>query len=299
MSAEVFRAYKPSESPFILRQRTLRHSISFSGKGLFTGSPIDLTIYPAKAGHGIAFQRSDHPGAPLLKASLSSVKATPRCTVLGNERFQVQTVEHLLSALSAFHIDNALIVLSGPEIPIDDGSSLIFTQKIKEAGVEDLKEKRTAIAVSSPLFFSDEDTHIIALPSHEFRISYTLHYPHSPLIRTQFYTVGVDEESYEKQIAPSRTFCLYEEIAPLVERGLIKGGGLDSAVIIAEDRVLNPEGLRFRDEMVRHKILDLIGDLSLIGVHLLVHIIAIRSGHSTNIAFARLLEEQVNRGSSQ
>lgn len=217
------------------------------------------------------------------------MKSTPRCTIIGNEEIQVQTVEHLLSALRAFHIDNALITLSGPEVPIMDGSALPFVEMIKEAGVEDLEEKRKIVALSEPVFFSKDDIHLVALPSSEFRISYTLHYPFSPLIRTQFYSFCGDEEHYAKEIAPSRTFCLYEEIAPLMEKGLIKGGGLDSAVVIAEDRVLNPGGLRFSDEMVRHKILDLLGDISLLQIPLLTHILAIRSGHATNVAFAKLL----------
>jgi len=295
LSAEVFPVYRPSSSPLPLRQRTLRRSVSLSGEGLFTGQPVQLVMHPANAGHGIVFQRLDCPSAAPLRATLHSVKATPRCTILGHDQIQVQTVEHLLSALRAFHIDNALITLTGPEVPIADGSALSFIEMIKKTGIEELTEEKLSKILRAPVFFSQEDTHIIALPAQEFRISYTLHYPHSPLIRSQFYTIAVDEESYEKEIAPCRTFCLYEEIAPLLEKGLIKGGGLESAVIISEDRVLNPEGLRFPDEMVRHKILDLIGDLSLMENPLLAHIIAIRSGHATNVAFARLLQNQINR----
>jgi UDP-3-O-[3-hydroxymyristoyl] N-acetylglucosamine deacetylase len=195
--------------------------------------------------------------------------------------------------LRGSNIDNALISLTGPEVPIADGSALPFVDMIKEAGIEELSVKRKIAAISEPVFFSQDDIHLIALPAQEFRISYTLHYPFSPLIRSQFYSFSGDEENYEKEIAPSRTFCLYEEIMPLMEKGMIKGGGLDSALVIAEDRVLNPEGLRFSDEMVRHKILDLLGDLSLMQIPLHAHILAIRSGHATNVAFARLLYNQV------
>lgn len=299
MSAEVFSVEKVSVSALPLKQRSLQRSVSISGVGLFTGKPVQLVIHPAKPGHGIVFQRLDCPGSDPIQATLDSVKATPRCTILGNEQVQVQTVEHLLSALRALHIDNALITLTGPEVPIGDGSALGFVEMIKKSGIEEFKEQKAFQTVSAPIFFSQEDTHIIALPSQEFRVSYTLDYPQSPLIRSQFYSYTLDEDSYEREIAPCRTFCLYEEIAPLMEKGLIKGGGLESAVIIAEDRVLNPEGLRFHDEMVRHKILDLIGDLSLMGIPLLAHIIAIRSGHATNIAFARLLQTQIKRESSR
>ncbi len=299
MSAEIVALDKTSLSSAPFKQRTLGRPITFSGEGLFTGQPIDLVLYPAPAGHGIIFKRQDCPGSAPLRATLDAVKATPRCTILGNDQIQVQTVEHLLSALRAFHIDNALITLTGPEVPIADGSALPFVEMIKEAGVDDLGLEREVKTLSAPLFFSQEDTHLIALPAQEFRVSYTLHYPQSPLIRSQFYSFVVDEEGFEKEIAPCRTFCLYEEIAPLVEKGILKGGGLDSAVVIAEDRVLNPDGLRFNDEMVRHKILDLIGDLSLMETSFMAHIFAIRSGHSANVAFARLLLNQIKRESSR
>lgn len=299
MSAEIVALDKASLSSEPLKQRTLGRPVSFSGEGLFTGQRIHLVLYPAPAGHGIVFKRLDCPGSTPLRATLDAVKATPRCTILGNEKIQVQTVEHLLSALRALHVDNALITLTGPEVPIADGSALPFVEMIKEAGLEDLEQERKIKTLLAPLFFSQDDIHLIALPAQEFRISYTLHYPHSPLIRSQFYSLVVEEDSFEKEIAPCRTFCLYEEIAPLVEKGIVKGGGLDSAVIIAEDRVLNPDGLRFSDEMVRHKILDLVGDLSLIGIPFLAHILAIRSGHSANIAFARLLFNQLKREPSR
>ncbi len=297
MSAEIITLDKASLRPMPFRQRTLRRSISYSGDGLFTGKPIELVIHPAPAGHGIVFERLDCPGSSPIRARLESVKSTPRCTILGNDQAQVQTVEHLLSALRASYIDNALITITGPEVPIADGSALPFVEMIKNGGIEELREFRKPKMLTAPVFFSQDDIHLIALPAQEFRISYTLHYPHSPLIGTQFYSFALDEESYEKEIAPSRTFCLYEDIAPMVEKGLLKGGGLESGVVVAEDRILNPEGLRFPDEMARHKILDLIGDLSLLEFPILAHILAIRSGHATNIAFAKVLFNQLNRES--
>jgi UDP-3-O-[3-hydroxymyristoyl] N-acetylglucosamine deacetylase len=293
LSVQAYVEEKTSACPCPLKQRTLRRSISTSGKGLFTGVTIELTISPASSGSGIWFKRLDCPNAEPLKASLEAVKSTPRCTILGNEEIQVQTVEHILSALRAFHIDNAIITLSGPEVPIGDGSALPFVEMIKEAGIQELSCRREYFTITEPVFLSQNDIHLVALPAQEFRISYTLHYPFSPLIQSQYYSFALDEEAYEKEIAPSRTFCLYEEIAPLMEKGLVKGGGLDSAVVIAEDRILNPEGLRFANEMVRHKILDLLGDLSLMQTPILAHILAVRSGHSTNVAFARLLSNQV------
>ncbi len=198
-------------------------------------------------------------------------------------------VEHLLAALSAYEIDNVRIEVKGPEIPACDGSSKAFVQMLDEAGTVLQGEPREVLEVEEPIFWSDKGIHLVALPSSEFRISYTLHYPQSKLIGSQFYTFQVGQSGFRDEIAPCRTFALYEEISPLIEKGFIRGGRLDNAVIVKGDTVLNPEGLRFANEMVRHKILDLIGDLKLIGKTLKAHIISICSGHTSNIALAERL----------
>ena len=220
---------------------------------------------------------------------LECVQGTPRCTILGQDGVYVQTVEHILAALKAFKIDNALIEISGAEVPIFDGSSLPFVEMLHSAGTVEQEKRKTVYTITSPVFWSQGDIHLVALPSDEYRVTYTLHYPHCSLIGSQFCSVVVNQDSFEKEIAPCRTFSIYEEIAPMIEKGLVKGGRLDNAVIIKENRVINPEGLRFADEMVRHKVLDLIGDLSLVPVSFLAHIIAVRSGHSSNNAFAKEL----------
>ncbi|WP_420421918.1 UDP-3-O-acyl-N-acetylglucosamine deacetylase [Simkania sp.] len=270
-------------------QRSLKKPASMDGIGLFTGAKTELTLRPAPEGTGILFQRMDLPNKPTLAANVENVLETPRCTILGNSEFQIQTVEHILSTLKAFDLDNVIIEIDGPEVPSCDGSALAFVDMIQKAGVLSQTATKKVYHLETPVFWSKGDVHLVALPAEEFRISYTLNYPNSELLKSQFYTVHVNEETYKQEIAPARTFSLYEEVVPLIEKGNIKGGRLDNAVIIKGDSILNPEGVRYRDEMVRHKILDLIGDLSLVGDSFHAHVIAIRSGHFSNTSFAREL----------
>lgn len=253
---------------------------------------------PAEEDAGLIFVRSDLSGSPEIPAHLDQVVSTPRCTILGNGKATIHTVEHILAALHGLGIDNAKLVLDGPEVPILDGSAAPFIDAILDAGIESQEKPREVYALKKPLSWSKGDVHLIALPADQFRISYTLHYPKSTLLRSQFHSSEVGPQSFTHEIASSRTFCLYEEIAPLIEQGMIKGGGLENAVIIKEDRVVNEEGVRFEDEMVRHKVLDLIGDFSLIPFGVTAHIVAIRSGHASNIAFAKELAKQIKMENS-
>lgn len=289
LSSTLPEVKKASSASSRHHQRTLRKSISISGIGIFTGEKATLRLCPAEADSGIIFQRLDLASKPFLPASLEYVQETPLCTMIGSKGALVQTVEHLLAALKAYQIDNVLIELKGPEVPILDGSSAGFVEMIETAGIAELEEEKEFLTLDAPVSFSQGNIHLIALPSEEYRISYTLHYPHAPVIGTQFYTFAVSEEGFKKEIASCRTFSLYEDIAPMIKKGLLKGGSLENAILIKEGAVANPEGLRYPDEMVRHKILDLIGDLSLIGIPFLAHIVAIRSGHATNRAFAKEL----------
>ncbi len=270
-------------------QKTFQHEISISGVGLFTGEKASLKICPAPPDTGIVFQRTDLPGKPEIPALLSSVREAPRCTRLASSQAAVLMVEHLLSALYAYGIDNARIEVEGPEIPAADGSSQIFVDLIEKTGLVLQSASKKYAKISQPIYWSEGDVHLVALPANEFRVSYTMHYPHSPLLRSQYYSLALQPLRYKAEIAPCRTFSLYEEILPFIEKGIIKGGGLENALVIQGGRILNPEGARFEDEMVRHKILDLVGDLALIGAPLLGHVIAVRSGHSSNVAFAKML----------
>jgi UDP-3-O-[3-hydroxymyristoyl] N-acetylglucosamine deacetylase len=279
------------------KQRTLQRSISAMGIGLFNGEKASMRLCPARENTGIVFQRIDLPHRPILPARSEYVQGTPRCTVIGNGKDFVQTVEHLLAALRAYDIDNVLIEMSNYEVPIFDGSSSHFVNMIEKAGICELESEKKVFRLKTPIFWSQGEIHLIALPSEEYRISYTLHYPHSTTIGTQFYTFVLDQEDFKNEIASCRTFSIYEEIVPMIEKGLIKGGSLDNAVIIKEDAVVNPDGLRYPDEMVRHKILDLIGDLSLVSPFL-AHVVAVRSGHASNNAFAKELFNHIKMENS-
>ena len=277
-------------------QRTLKSAVTISGMGLFTGDQTQVKLNPAPEGTGIIFRRVDLPNHPILQADVKNVRETPRCTILGNQIFQIQTVEHILSAIKAFDIDNLIIEIDGSEIPSCDGSAMPFVELIEKVGVFSQKATKKIYHLESPVYWSKGDVHLVALPADEFRISYTLNYPNSDLLKSQFYTIHVNEETYKQEIALARTFSLYDEVVPLIEKGNLKGGRLDNAVIIKGDTILNPEGVRYKDEMVRHKILDLIGDLSLVGHSFLAHIIAIRSGHSSNTSFAKELVNSFKLG---
>lgn len=272
-------------------QKTIQNEAFTSGVGLFTGEKVSLKICPALPNSGIVFKRVDLPGKPEIPALLSYVRPAPRCTRLATETVSILMVEHLLSALYAYGIDNARIEIEGPELPAGDGSAQIFIDMIEKTGFEIQQIAREFVRITQPIYWSEGDVHLIALPAQEFRLSYTMHYPHSPLLRSQYYSLTVQPLRYKAEIAPCRTFSLYEEIVPFIEKGIIKGGGLENALVIQGGRILNPEGARFEDEMVRHKILDLIGDLALIGTPLLAHVIAVRSGHSSNVAFAKTLSK--------
>ena len=277
------------------KQQTLKNSVSISGVGLFSGETAKLTLRPGSNDSGVIFQRMDLPGKPMIRATCDFVQNTPRCTILGDNKISIQTVEHLLAALKGMEIDNVIVEVSAAEVPILDGSSAPFVEMIEKAGVAVQSAMRPVLKLKTPISWSLGDVHLIALPSDEYRISYTLHYPHSTLLGSQYYSIALTKSGFKKEIAPSRTFCLYEEITPMIDKGFIKGGRLENAVIIRDEKIMNPEGVRFEDEMVRHKILDLIGDLSLVPSLFTAHIVAIRSGHASNVAFGKELARHLIR----
>lgn len=270
-------------------QKTLKKEVSYSGVGIHTGKEVTIRFCPAAENTGIRFQRMDLPGKPIIPAAVEYVQDTSRSTMIGVGDCSIQTVEHVLAALNAYQIDNLCIQVTENETPISDGSSNTFVKLIEDAGVQTQNDVKNVVYLKEPIYFSDGMTHLVALPSNEYRISYTLHYPKNKLIGSQYYSIAVDEQSFKDEIASCRTFVLYKEIKALMEKGLIKGGSLENAVVIKEDVVLCKEGLRFPDEMVRHKILDLIGDLSLVGIPFMAHIIAVRSGHTSNVQLGKQL----------
>lgn len=280
-------AIHPHHQTVHRQQRTLKQEAEYSGIGLHTGAQVTMKFLPAKAGSGVSFRRVDLPGQPLIPATIEYVCSHTRNTTLGIADVRIHTVEHVMAAIRAFNIDNVIIEINGIEPPVGNGSSDVFVEMIEASGIIEQKATTPIVKISQPVYWSEGEIHLVAVPSDYYRISYTLNYPETRLLKSQYFSFALTTEGFKREIAPCRTFSLYEEVSALMDRGLIKGASLDNAVVIKDDTILSKGGLYFPDEMVRHKILDVIGDLSLIGFDIQAHIIAIRSGHASNIAFAR------------
>jgi UDP-3-O-[3-hydroxymyristoyl] N-acetylglucosamine deacetylase len=272
------------------QQRTLRRPVSCSGIGLHSGNKVTLSLKPAPADFGIRFQRSDLGGLE-IPATVTHLGAIQLATGLTREAVSVETVEHLLAALTALGIDNVIVELNTPEVPIMDGSAAPFVYLIlNEAGVKRLPAPKKYLKVLRPISLSQGDKRIALYPSDHFKVTYSISFDH-PLIRHQSRTIKITDETFVEEIAPARTFGFLKEVEMLRQRGLALGGSLDNAIVLGETGVLN-NALRFEDEFVRHKILDVIGDLSLVGYPVIGHLVAHRGGHALHTAFAaRILEE--------
>lgn len=278
-----------------IKQRTLSRATETQGVSLHTGERVTLKLLPAAANQGIVFRRVDLPGAPEIAAHCSNVGDLVRNTTLVSGHAKVHTVEHVVSALAGMGVDNAIVELDASEPPIMDGSSKAFVEIIAKAGVEDLDVVRNVHRLESTISVVEEDRSLVVLPYDGFRISCT--FSDSKGRFTQYYSIDLDPESYANQIAPARTFTFYEDIEALVQMGKIKGGSLESALVIKDEKVLSKEPLRFENEFVRHKILDLVGDLALAGKSFRGHVIAVKPGHAINSRLAKLLAEAFKGGS--
>ena len=268
-------------------QRTLRRSISCTGIGLHSGKKVSLSLKPAPAGSGVRFQRTDLGGAEVA-ANVRHVATLNYATGLANAAASVDTVEHLLAALSSQGVDNVLVELNHPEVPIMDGSAAPFVYLIQEAGTRRLSVPRKYLRVLRPVSVERGDKRISLYPADQFKITYTINFDHA-LLRHQSRTFVVSDEAFAQEIAPARTFGFLKEVEMLRQQGLALGGSLDNAVVLGETGPLNT--LRFDDEFVRHKILDAIGDLSLVGHPLLAHVVVHRGGHALHTALAATLLE--------
>jgi UDP-3-O-[3-hydroxymyristoyl] N-acetylglucosamine deacetylase len=270
-------------------QRTLRRSISCTGIGLHSGNKVTLSLKPAPADFGIRFRRTDLGGLE-IPATVQHLAGINYATGLSRDAATVETVEHLLSALVSLGVDNVLVELSQPEVPIMDGSAAPFVYLIHEAGVKRLAPPRRYLKIVRPISLSRGDKRIAVYPSEHFKVTYSIAFDH-PLLRHQSRTMRINEDSFVEEIAPARTFGFLKEVEMLRQQGLALGGSLENAIVIGDTGVLN-NGLRFDDEFVRHKILDVIGDLALVGHPLIGHVVAHRGGHALHTAFAaQLLEE--------
>lgn len=275
------------------QQSTIAQEVSLEGVGLHTGNPSKLTFRPAPANAGIRFFRTDLPGSPMIPARLGFVVTTVRGTNLGLGEAKVHTVEHVLSALTGLGIDNADILVSANEPPIMDGSSMPFVEALLRAGIKPLDAPKRWLHLPHEVTYTAKDgARYRATPSDKFEIVATLLHDH-PMMPKMTMTMAVDMESYLAEVAKARTFCFEHEVAYLKSQGLAQGGTLENAIVIGRDKFhTNAEGLRFPDEFVRHKLLDLIGDLTLIGRPLFkMRIEAERLGHAHNVEFARLLDD--------
>ncbi len=301
------------------KQHTLKSAVAISGTGLHTGIKVDMTLNPANPGFGIQFQRVDLPGQPIIKADCDLVTDTSRGTTLEDNGAKVSTVEHVLAALVGMGIDNCLIEINGPEIPIIDGSSAPFVEIIEEAGVQEQSANKIWYSIDTNISFYDEEKRVemVAVPSIDYKITTLIDF-NSPVLGTQH--AGLKHmRDFKTEIAPCRTFCFLHELEMLLDNNLIKGGDINNAIVVVDKPVTEPEmdrlakafgrnkievksggylnnlELRFPNEPARHKLLDIVGDLALIGVPVKAHIIANRPGHASNISFAKKIKQYIKK----
>jgi UDP-3-O-[3-hydroxymyristoyl] N-acetylglucosamine deacetylase / 3-hydroxyacyl-[acyl-carrier-protein] dehydratase len=270
-----------------MKQRTILREVSLCGNALHTGEPVTLTMKPAPAGRGIVFKRLDLAGQPELKPRVDLITDLVRATTVQSGHAKISTVEHVLSALHGCGIDNVLIEMTAGEPPIMDGSAKPFVNLILEAEPVEQDAERQYFVLDQPVSVTRGSSSIIALPAEALKISCTSADDRG--IHTQHLSLTIDPDTYITQLAAARTFTVYEDIEELIRLGKIKGGSLDCAIVIKGDKIISKEPLRFKDEFVRHKILDIIGDLMLLGAPLQAHVIATRPGHAINAELTRAL----------
>jgi len=276
------------------KQRTITKEVSCSGVGIHTGAMTTLTFKPAPPDSGVIFRRVDLPDQPSIKADIDHVVDLSRGTTIGIGDVRVHTVEHAMSAIAGLGIDNIVIELDNHELPNTDGSALLFLKPLLDAGTVEQDAARQYVEIQQPIHFRNGDITLQVEPVDEFRVSMTIEFDHVAIGR-QTASFVVTPEVYASEIASARTFCFLREVKMLQDQGLIKGGSLESAVVIGDEMVLN-ESLRFPDEPVRHKILDLVGDLFLLGRRIKGHVTAVKSGHEKNVLFTKKIRETIENG---
>lgn len=269
-------------------QQTLASAASITGTSLHTGEQVTLTMKPAPENHGIKFRRVDLDDQPFIDAHVSKVQTVERATTLAQGSVKVHTVEHVISALVGMGVDNAIIEMDANEPPIGDGSAGPFVDCIKKAGIVEQEAVRSVFEIREPIHLETPGGSLLTIvPDKRFRVSCTQVGPDGRM--TQFYSAEITPETYEREIARARTFVFYEDVQPLLEKGLIKGGSLENAIVIKGDSVMSKEALRYQEEFARHKILDIVGDLMLSGKRIMGHVIAVKPGHGPNTQMAEKL----------
>src|SRR5436190_2649805 len=279
--------------PPVLQQQTLRESVSFEGVGLHSGNRVGMSFLPAPPNTGIRFRRVDLDGKPEIEARIENVSDTTRSTTLSKGNIRVHTVEHVLATFVGYGIDNIVVELDANEPPIADGSARAYCRMIETAGISPQPEKREPYMATAPLEFEVGESVMSVFPHDRLKITCTSADKQGRF--TQFYSAEISPETWERELAHARTFCFYEEIEYLIKNGLIKGGSLENAVVIRDDAVLTNEPLRYPEEFVRHKMLDILGDLSLVGKPLTGHVVAVKPSHTANCELARQISAQMRR----
>ena len=275
-------------------EHTVASSATLEGTSLHTGEKVSLTLKPAPTGHGFKFRRVDLDDQPFIDADVAKVQTVERATTLAEGSVKVHTVEHILSALCGMGVDNALIEMDANEPPIGDGSSKPYVELIKQAGIEAQDKHRRVYEIREPIHMETKDGSLITIvPDKKFRVSCTNIGPEGRF--TQYFSSEVTPELYETEIAPARTFVYYEDVKPLLDKGLIKGGSLENAVVVRGEEVMSKEPMRFDNEFARHKALDVIGDLMLSGKRIMGHVICVRPGHGPNTQMAATLKAEYLR----
>ncbi|MBU1744385.1 MAG: UDP-3-O-acyl-N-acetylglucosamine deacetylase [Proteobacteria bacterium] len=262
-------------------QRTVKNEIACRSVGLHSGRKVGMVIRPADVDEGIVFVRGDLSGNNRIKADVHNVRDTTLATTLGLNGVTVSTVEHLMSAFSGMGVDNAVVEVDAPEVPIMDGSARPFVDLLKDVGTRVQSKGKKLLVIKEKIAVSEGDGTAMFLPSPEFRITYKIAFNH-PAIGVQSYHMNLSDISYEEEICEARTFGFLRDVEYLQAKGLALGGSLKNAVVLDEHRIINKDGLRFPDEFVKHKILDAIGDLSLLGIPVIGHFVACKSGHRLN-----------------
>lgn len=271
-------------------QKSIRKKAVVDGIGIHSADPCQLIFRPAPPNTGVYFIRTDLPGMPSLKVDVSNVLATTNQTTIGGSDFSVATIEHCVSALSALRIDNLFIELDGPEIPICDGSSRDFLKAIQSVGVIEQDQPRKYCYIKEPISFEEGEKQASVFPYHGLRLTVTIDFPH-PSIGRQKIDIDINDESYAREIAAARTFGFLKDVEMLQAKGLAKGGSLDNAIVLNDHGVVNPGGLRWPDEFVRHKALDALGDLVTLGMPLMGHVVLYKAGHDIMNKLVRKIRE--------
>lgn len=267
-------------------QRTIKEAVACVGIGLHTGKKVSLKVRPAPVNTGVVFIRTDLPGSPSIKACVENVVDTNHATTIGIGSVKISTVEHLMASLSGLGIDNVFVEVDAPEIPIMDGSAAPFIFLLKTGGIKTQNAGKRFMVITKPMSVGNKSTFATIVPSKEFKLSCTIDFKH-PMLRKQSYGMTFSDSFFEKEISRARTFCFLKDVESLRDRGLVKGGSLDSAVVIDDFRIINEGGLRYENEFVRHKMLDTIGDLSLLGMPVIGHFSTQKTGHALNHALTK------------